>query len=341
MVSTLDRPRETTPAPQPKLGISNREVRPWEETEIIITGGCNGSGFALAERLLTTTPIKRVHLGTRYEENFDLAVRRLKKTHPDTNLEPPRIRMFQADICQPDEVITAFRSIRSSGGRVTDVAHAAAGGMEKMFLDKARRERLVTAAKEVKQKGEGIDLSEISADLEQAAMAERAYGWDVNYHGPRKFVEYLAGQLPDGGMFGNIPSTWSATLTNVPRFYEIAVAEPKNEFSSLLASLGPQFRSAGLGSYETISQLIRDSKAGRSLNLLILPLLDPQLREQALSYSVASADVARAQHRTLESDPRNWEALPHRSWVYTDNNTLQITDRMDMNHPMFNLRLGL
>lgn len=344
--ATLERP-ETAPQTQTRLIVPQRFVRDWEESEVAISGGTSGIGRETAKQLVAYTGVRRVYLIGRNQRNFDRTMKEFGADIPD--FDPSRVQFWPADVSKPETVKDAWRQAKKDGAKVTDFDHAAAGGLEPVFtLSVTRRMREI--AKGENAVGKSWDITQLSMELTEAAVANAEYAWQVNFHGPRELLVFAGNELPNGGMFGNMSSTWATTLINVPGFYRKAVAEPKHGFEDEMERMAPELRAVGIRLFKNTAQLVPDTLAGRGLVDNFVPLLKTDERAKLMSYAVSKVHVARANLMLLGADPRTWLEEPKTLWVYSEPQKLppgfesvsvpRIRETLDLNHPMFKIRTG-
>ena len=346
------------------------ETLPLYDQEILGTGLSHGTGNRILSDVVRLGA--NVTVLTRNPDNLAVTIKELNDAQErgeisrEIDLEQS-IRPIQADFTNRESIITAAYLMRNElvkRGKMFDaVIHASAAGMEP-FTTRDKFVGGLVNLRGVKKRGTPEQFAEARDSL-QADLA----GWiadalpnamEVNYHGPTRLLHFLNPHmhgpiLKEGGKFINFASGWTDQVgqpgVNVPYWYEVPVALPKQAFDRELQRDGTRqaHEANGLYPYTVVGQVVEDTDVGKMFNTLIFPLMDPeeQKRYRAETKPMVMADMSKAVEIILRSDPHAPEiwipGQPRKLYVLGPTGTPEeaatnITREIPRDHPMLTFR---
>lgn len=285
---------------------------------VFITGGSSGTGFKTA--LAAYSEGARIAIGTRKQGNFDNISEQF-----DGSAFP-----VVGDISEPAQIVRAIENLAREGIIVTDVVHAAAGGLEpilfnlsKLFLkwkkagDSTPDEQKLPLAKEV-----------VEEYFEEAQKRSHK----INFEGPANLLDELREMLPYGSRFIFFSSLWSSFFGKVPspHFYE-PIASVKRRFEMYLEASLEDLLLKGMYPAIVSGSVLADTKLADSI-IGLRDTIPGSITVQNNLPFPKTEDMVKATVGLLTSDPQMWGPLPAKRYVIGPN---QIVDNLDPSSPVF------
>lgn len=322
--------------PFSKVTVPERALRPWKETNLLLTGATSGIGLAMARTLLAETDVRGVYIGTRTPDRFDATVTSLGQSIP--GFDPSRVKPFYADFAHPEEPVDAFNKIQAGPEPVTDVKQYAAGGMES-FLRKRVRE--LVGLRRLRN-GDPVAFNEAVSNVRQLLAADINEAWPyaqaVNYEGPMRLLEKAVVKLPPNAMSGYESSLWASFRKEVavPFIYQL-IADTKGQMVDRFEALGPGYSYMDQYLFVDSGHLVLGTGVGDGFEKMLIPLLSDEDQAKMKGSAVSIDAMVQMGVNTLVSDPRQWGVYPRKSYCYAEAGQTVITQELSPKHPMFNV----
>ena len=302
-----------------------KESQPLQGRRVLVTGGTSGTGLAAAIEIQRLGG--EVIIGTRNREHFERAA---------GNLSGERAYPFIADLTEKNQVEKEIMRLVAENCFPTDLIHSAAGGME-AFLPNIARDLLTLSRIENLQQHE-VKIDDLRKKIKAEVEKSYPFAQAINFDGSKALMEKMLNILPQGAKVIYYSSPWSSFYgqVTVPCFYQ-AIAKTKHMMEEWLVENREWF--IGKGIYPAIisGNLILDTKAGRMIDRLILPLLSENKQETIRQSAISIKDMVKATVKILRSDPAEWTTYPLRIWVYGEEGQAKIKEIF----PSDNLFMGV
>lgn len=271
---------------------------------VFITGASSGTGLQIA--LAASGEGARIGFGTRKKGNFDNLVAQF------ANGPFPVV----GDISDPREIISEIKRLKREGVEITDVVHAAAGGLEPILFNLMKKLIVPWRKKPIADEEKLPAIQKVVENHYQEAMRRSE---KINYEGPKRFVEELISILPNGSRFIFLSSLWSSFYGQVttPHFYE-PIASLKKRFEEFMVSSIGDFVFQGVYPAIVSGNLLTDTDLGKTFEDLqtTVPGSITFMTNEPLP---TTNNMARATMDLLVSDPTRWGSLPAYRFVTRPN----------------------
>lgn len=306
--------------------------KPLEGRTILVTGGSKSIGLTVVLDLHLAGA--DVFVGTRSQENYFQV---LKALHQDNPLfDGERVHPFITDISQPDQINSALHNLRNHDYMLTDIVHAAAGGME-LFLPRLLS-KLARLRRVPKQEQE-VAFREFVEESDRLVLENQQFAQAVNFDGPRYLVESLKADLPEGANFVYESSLWTTFLDQVwvPRFYR-GVASTKKMFEVWLESESG-LDDKGIRTTIISGNVVADTDIGKAVEHFIASLIEGGQRNVMQQTFITRQDMVNATIEALEGSHFSPTQLHRRLFVFGPGG--QITTELSPKSPVFAMTLPI
>ena len=245
---------------------------------ILITGGTGGVGLDAARAVRARGA--QVVIGSRDPGRYAQAA---------SGLGDEGIHPFIADVTDESQVERQLEILSHEGLELTDIIHAAAGGMEPVLRDLAR---LMAGIKRANGAERDRANSVARIELEPLVAGTRAGAMAVNFSGPVAFLTSVVPRLPKGGTVTFYSSLWASLYPHpqIPIYYE-PVAEAKQALEVWLGEQAGAWAHAGITTAVVSANLILNTRMGQLLDRFCAELMAPEERERFRQTYVSSADL--------------------------------------------------
>jgi len=264
---------------------------PLENRTVLVTGGSNGTGLALAREAHRLGAA--VVVGSRSAERLATISQELGGT---------RFHPFVADLTDEQASKMALRALAAGGVRLTDLVHSAAGGFEPVVRRLVRR---CVALRRVPADELPAAFDAARSEVMPLVAASLDGAMKVNFTAARALIDEVAGSLPSGGSIIVYSSLWSSFYGRapVPGFYR-SIAESKLALESWFAGRAPDLAERGITTAIVSGHIILDSGTGGLIDRFVVPLMPPAAQARFRSYYITTEDMVNATIAVLSEAER-------------------------------------